>query len=392
MTLVLAVTIVLIAAAAAVSIAVALRSARAPSDRELQALRDQVNVLRESSEKSIQGVTSIFSAQMQSMNNAVQTSLATVSAEVSNRLDALNRNVGDRLNDNAVAMRSSSQEVNERIVNVQGTFANLQKQVGEITEQARRLGEVSHSMAELKNILSAPKLRGGFGETQLENLLAAVFPKGQFAMQYKFASGEAADAVLFFPQGMVAIDSKFSLENFRRIQEAETPDARNVARKDFLRDVRKRIEETANYVRPADGTLPFALMYVPAENVYYEAVIRDEDGDDLYDYCRQRRVMPVSPNSLYAYLQTIMVGLNSMRISQRAEAVLREIQSLQVELEKFEEVYGRLGTHLKNAARSYDDGGREFDRLESRVSGLGGGLQSTPMLVEQKKAASSGDS
>jgi DNA recombination protein RmuC len=386
------VTIVLIATAAAVAVTLALRASRGTSARELQALRDQLDLLRESSEKSIQGVTSIFSTQMQSMNNAVQTSLALVSSDVGNRLDALNRNVGDRLNDNAVAMRSSSQEVNERIGNVQGTFANLQKQVGEITEQARQLGEVSLSMAELKNILSAPKLRGGFGETQLENLLAAVFPKEQFAMQYKFASGEAADAVLFFPQGMVAIDSKFSLENFRRILEAETPAARNVARKEFLRDVRKRIDETASYVRPADGTLPFALMYIPAENVYYEAIIRDEDGNDLYDYCRQRRVMPVSPNSLYAYLQTIMVGLNSMRITQRAEAVLREIQSLQVELEKFDEIYGRLGTHLKNATRSYEDSGREFDRLESRVAGLGGGLQSAPMLVEQKKAASSGDS
>src|SRR5207302_1739132 len=141
--------------------------------------------------------------QMQSMNNAVQTSLATVTADVGSRLDSLNRNMGDRLNDNAVAMRSSSKEVNERIVNVQGTFANLQKQVGEITEQARQLGEVSQSMAELKTILSAPKLRGGFGETQLENLLTAVFPKDNFAMQHKFVSGDIADAVLFFPQGKV---------------------------------------------------------------------------------------------------------------------------------------------------------------------------------------------
>src|SRR5581483_1589285 len=133
------------------------------------------------------------------------------------------------------------------------------------------------------------------------------FAREQYELQYRFASGEIADAIVRFPQGMVAIDSKFSLENFRRMAEANGDGDRKGARRDFLKDVRKRVDEIATkYVRPADGTLPFALMYIPAENVYYEAILRDEDGNDLYTYCFQKKVVPVSPNSLYAYLQTIV--------------------------------------------------------------------------------------
>jgi DNA recombination protein RmuC len=159
--------------------------------------------------------------------------------------------------------------------------------------------------------------------------------------------------------------------------------------------VRRRIDEIAGkYIRPAEGTLPFALMYIPAENVYYEAVIRDDDGTDLYQYCIQKRVIPVSPNSLYAYLQTIMVGLNSLRISQRAEAVLREIESLTIELEKFDKVFSTLGGHLRNASRSYEDSARELGKLEDRVESLSnGGVEQKELFVEDKpRALAAGES
>lgn len=378
---------------AIVAIGLLVWSMRNNSQREMHELRSQINLLREGSEKSIQSITSVF----QGLGGAVDKSLASVRAEVGNRLDAMHENVAQRLKENAEAMRSSSREVNDRIANVQSTFAGLQKQVGEMTEQARQLGELSRSMSQLERVLSAPKLRGGFGEAQLENLLASVFAREQFTMQYRFPSGDVADAVLHFPQGLVAIDSKFSLENFRRIGEAETETGRKAARRDFLKDVRKRIDETAaRYIRPAEGSLPFALMYIPAENVYYEAIIRDDDENDLYSYCVQKRVMPVSPNSLYTYLQTIVVGLNSMRISQRAEVILRELQSLEVELEKFEEVYGKLGTHLRNAMNSYEESGREFRRVEDRVLRLAGNnvpeqLSLVTEPVPKKQAIGSGE-
>ena|ERR1041384_282536 len=132
-------------------------------------------------------------------------------------------------------------------------------------------------------------------------------------------------------------------------------------------------------------------MYVPAENVYYEAVIRDENGDDIYDYCVQRRVFPVSPNSLYAYLQTIIVGMNGMRVSQRAESILREIQSLKLEFEDFDNVYGKLGTHLKNAVNNYEACARELNKLESRLLSLSGSDAQKTLFEEKKRALSAGE-
>jgi DNA recombination protein RmuC len=332
-------TVIAMVAAVAALIAVVVAMRGRPSGEGAAVLRNDMDQLRQSTERAVQGINSSVSTQLQTMTLSVQTGLAAVNTDVNNRLESISRSVADRLKENATSITASSQQVNERIANVQTTFSALQKQVGEMSEQARQIADVSKSIGDLERVLSAPKLRGGFGELQLENLLSQVFASEQYDVQYRFSTGDIADAVLHLPQGKVAIDSKFSLENFRRTMDAQNDTERKGARREFLKDVRKRIDEIAGkYIRPAEGTLPFALMYIPAENVYYEAIIRDEDGNDLYAYCAQKRVLPVSPNSLYAYLQTIVLGMNGMRVSQRAEAILREIQSLKIELERFEEV------------------------------------------------------
>ncbi|MGH9579805.1 MAG: DNA recombination protein RmuC [Terriglobales bacterium] len=367
------VTIAILSVAVVALLVFALRRPGRPQDEEVKALRNDLSILRETTKRSIDGMQAIFGQQLSSMDSNVQTSLARVVADVSKHLDAINQNVADRLNENVTAMANTSGVVNDRVATVQTAFAGLQKQIGEMSEQARQLAEMSRAMAGLERILTSPKLRGGFGEAQLESLLSNVFARDQFQTQYAFPSGEKADAVLLFPQGLVVIDSKFPLESFKQISAAETEPERKAARREFLRDVRGHIATIAEkYIRPADGTLPFALAYIPAENVYYEAIIRDEEGNDLHPYCIERRVYPVSPNSLYVYLHTIVTGLNGMRISQRAEAILRGIDSLRIDLDKFKEVYGKVGTHLKNAGRGYEDSLRAMDRVESRVQSLAG--------------------
>jgi len=366
---------------ALISVVLVLRRPIASDAPAIEALHNDFNVLRESTDRSVSHVTEVFSKQLDCMGDNVQKALGAVSGNVAERLEAMNRHLAERLNENVRAMSGTSKEVNDRMAQVQGVFAELQKQVGGMSEQARRLAELSQSIADLQHILTAPKLRGGFGEEQLENLLATVFAREQYRTQYAFSSGDRADAVLMFPQGIVAIDSKFSLENFRRIAEVETEPEKKAARREFLKDVRKRVDEIAGkYIRPAEGTLPFALMYIPAENVYYEAIIRDEDDNGLYEYCVQKRVMPVSPNSLYVYLHTIVVGLKSLHVSQQAESILRQMESLRFELEKFTGVYEKLGTHLKNAGKSYDDSTRALGKLENRVQNLAGAGMTQPEL------------
>jgi DNA recombination protein RmuC len=223
--------------------------------------------------------------------------------------------------------------------------------------------------------------------------LSLVFSKQQYVLQHRFSTGEVVDALVVLPQGTVAIDSKFPLENFRRIAASENDEERKTARREFLRDVRRRVDEVAaKYIRPAESTLPFALMYVPAENVYYEAIIRtDDDPFQLYRYCMEKRVIPVSPNSLYAYLHTIMVGLKGMQVGQRAETIVREIESLRIELEKFTKAYETVGSHIRNAASKLDEGSKLLNKVELRVEGLAGdGAGQQSLFIDEKKSLGTG--
>lgn len=380
---------------AAVLISVALffrRPAVRDQNADTRDLRNDVMLLRETTEKSVQNINTVFSGQLQAVTSHVQASLASVTAELGARLDNINRQVTEQLNQGSNVMNANTDVFSKNIAAVQTTFAGLQKQVGEMTEQARQLSELSKAVTAIEHVLRAPKLRGNFGEEQLENLLSLVFSKEQYAMQYRFSTGEIADAVVFLPQGSVAVDSKFPLENFRRITELATEEEKKIARRDFLRDVRKRVDEVAlRYIRPAEGTLPFALMYVPAENVYYETIIRDEEGFQLYRYCQEKRVIPVSPNSLYAYLQTIMVGLKGMQVGQRAQTIVREIESLRIELEKFTRAYDTVGQHIKNAAAKLEEGSRLLNKVELRVEGLAGnGAEQQTLFEEKRKSLGTG--
>jgi DNA recombination protein RmuC len=384
-------TIALIAAIAVTVVLAVLLFVRRKPDAEAPAvaqLRTDVQSLRDSTDRSVQHIAS----QLQSITSNVQSSLADVTSQLGARLDSINRQVTEQLNQSARVMNASTNSVGERIAAVQTTFAGLQKQVGEMTEQARQLSDLSRSVTAIEHVLRAPKMRGSFGEEQLESLLGLIFPQQQFVSQHRFVSGEIVDVLLRLPVGSVAIDAKFPLENFRRIAEASSEEEKKASRRNFLRDVKKRVDEIATrYIRPAEGTLSIALMYVPAENVYYETIIRDEAGDDLYHYCLSRRVLPVSPNSLYAYLETIMVGLKGFEIGQRAQAILGEIESLRIELEKFGKAYDTIGQHIRNASSKLEEGTKLLTKVELRVESLvGNGAEQKELFPAQKKSLGAG--
>jgi len=371
-----------------ISLALLLRKP-APPNPAVDELRGDLRQLRE----TVQNIHTAFSGQMQAVTSNVQASLGGVTADLGSRLDNINRQVTDQLNQSSNVMSASADAVNKNMTAVQTTFAGLQRQVGEMTEQARQLSDVSRALNAIENVFSSPKMRGAFGEEQLENLLGLVFARQQYALQYRFSSGEVADAVLFLPLGRVAVDSKFPLENFRRAAEPAGEDEKKTARREFLRDVRKRVDEIASrYIRPAEGTLPFALMYVPAENVYYEAIVRnDDDPFQLYRYCLEKRVIPVSPNSFYAYLQTIMVGLKGMQVSERAESIVREIEALRIELEKFVKAYETVGSHVRNAASKLEEGSKLLNKVELRVESLAGnGAEQQTLFQEERKPLGAG--
>ena len=272
-------------------------------------------------------------------------------------LDAFGQTVSKNLQDSTASMNTR--------------LDNAAKVVGDLREKVGQIHEVGKAAAELVNILRAPKLRGGMGELFLGDLLAQILPPEHFKLQHRFKSGEAVDAVIRIGEKSVPVDSKFPLENFKRILEAQSDSERVAARKQFLKDVKKHVDAIATkYILPDEGTYDFALMYVPAENVYYETIIKEDAAAEehaIFTYAMQKRVIPVSPNSFYAYLQTILLGLRGMQVEERAHEILNTLARLRGDFEKVQENFRVLGKHLTNAQGSYADSEKALGKFDAKL-------------------------
>jgi DNA recombination protein RmuC len=217
-------------------------------------------------------------------------------------------------------------------------------------------------------------------------------------MQHQFKGGETVDAVIMLHLGMIPIDAKFPLENFKRILASGSDEERKSARKSFLSDVKGHIDAIASkYIRMDESTFDFALMYIPAENVYYETIIKDDEfgGEmSLFRYALRKRVIPVSPNSFYAYLQTIMLGLKGMRVDEHSREILENLSRLQKEFDNFSEAFRLVGQHLDNSVKKYSEAEKRFGKLESnveRMDGLARGLNAEHAAALPETASGGGN-
>lgn len=252
----------------------------------------------------------------------------------------------------------------------QQALAEVSRQLGEIATMARQLADQTERLSELRDALRAPGPRGGLGEVLLENLLRDVLPAGAYATQHTFVDGSRPDAVVRFADRLIPIDAKFPMAGFQALVQAPTEDESKVARRRFLRAVRRHVDDVHRYIRPDEGTVDYALMYVPGENVFHE-IVRQERGEDpegaVWRYAQRRRVAPVSPNTLYVYLQTIALALQGMAVERNARAIQDRLARL---TQEFGEVLGDfdvLGTHLRHARAKYEDVERLLVRLRERL-------------------------
>ena len=278
--------------------------------------------------------------------------------------------VSERLKENADILNSTQQSLGERLDNAARVVGQVQRSLGGLEEANRKIYEVGKDIASLQEILRAPKLRGGFGEFLLEDLLGQILPSQHFSMQHGFRSGEKVDAVIKLCSGLVPVDAKFPLENFRRILEVTNDEEKDRARRQFAVDVKKHIDAIAGkYILPDEGTYDFALMYIPAENIYYETIIRDgvPEEKSLCHYAMAKHVIPVSPNSLYAYLQAIVLGLKGMKIEDRAKEIIQYLKGLQGDFGKFREEFALLGKHVGHAQASYQTADRRLEQFGQKL-------------------------
>ncbi|MFA5156938.1 MAG: DNA recombination protein RmuC [Candidatus Omnitrophota bacterium] len=272
--------------------------------------------------------------------------------------------VNDRLNQMSRSIQESGSAIGQNLGNITGIFGNIKENLGRLEETNRSIYVIGKDISSLQELLRAPKFRGQMGETMLENLLSQVLPKDHFYIQYRFKSSDTVDAAIRLGERLVPVDAKFSLENFQKMQETQDEQLKAACRKKFIQDVKNRCDEiAAKYILPQENTYDFAFMYIPAENVYYEVIIKE----DLLSYFVAKKVIPVSPNTFYAYLQVICLGLKGLKIEENAKAILKNLSMLSVEIGKFREDFDVLGTHLSNAGTKYSDSQKRLDRLSDRL-------------------------
>ncbi len=276
-----------------------------------------------------------------------------VFGQVNQRLDAMSQ-----------SLQNANSTISSSLGNATSIFGSVSESLGRLTASNQQIMEISKDISSLQELLRAPKLRGQIGEIFLENLLAQVLPKEYFTVQYRFQTGETVDAVIKLGERLVPVDAKFSLENFQKMSNTDDDTAKSLARKKFIQDIKNRIDEIASkYILPGENTYDFALMYIPAENVYYEVIIKEE----LYPYCMAKKVIPVSPNTIYAYLQVICLGLKGLKVEENAKQILKNLSMLSNEISKFRDDFELLGKHITNVHTKYEDSQRRLNRFSDKL-------------------------
>jgi DNA recombination protein RmuC len=366
--------LILVAAVVLILLWLVIQSQKKTVDPTVSLLQREVESLRGQLTESMQRGQDTVNQQLGQINLQVSTQLGKVTEQVNMQLGQATSQMNARLGQVTEQLQKSTGDLNTRLDNAAKVVSEVSKGLGGLAEATKKVFDVGKDIASLQEILRSPKLRGGLGELFLGDLLAQIFPPAHYALQHRFKSGEAVDAVIRLGHNLVPIDAKFPLENFRRVVETVTEDERKTAKRKFISDVKKHVDAiSGKYILPDEGTFDFALMYIPAENVYYELIIKDEAVDTdkaLLNYAFTKRVIPVSPNSFYAYLQTILLGLKGMHVEEQAQDILKNLARLSGDFERFRNDFELVGKHLTNVKTKYDDADRKLEKFGDRLQSL----------------------
>ena len=357
--------LILLAVTLLVLIWLVLQSQKRTTDPTIPLLQQEVLSLRGQLTEAMQRNQETVNQQLGQVTNQLNTQLGQVTSQVNARLGQVTEQ-----------LQKSTGDLNTRLDNAARVVSEVSKGLGGLSEATKKVYDVGKDIASLQEILRSPKLRGGLGELFLGDLLAQILPPAHFTLQHRFKSGEAVDAVIRLGRNLVPVDAKFPLENFRRVIEVSSEEERKASKRKFISDVKKHIDAIAGkYILPDEGTFDFALMYIPAENVYYELIIKDEAIDmdkGLLNYSFAKRVIPVSPNSFYAYLQTILLGLKGMHIEERAQEILTGLARLSGDFDRFRADFEVVGKHITNLKSKYDEADKRLDKFGDKLQSFSG--------------------
>lgn len=287
------------------------------------------------------------------------------------------------------SMRSQFSESQRLVDKFLREVTNMAEKVTRVEETGKQMVGFADQLQSLQDILKNPKQRGVLGEYYLEALLKNVLPPGSYEMQYKFADGEIVDCAVKVKDKIIPVDSKFSLENYNRLAEEKNPAERDRLEKLFVNDLKLRIVETAKYIRPTEGTMDFAFMFIPHEAIYYDLLVNKvgavtEETDNLIQRAANKyKVIIVSPTSFLAYLQTVLQGLKALQIEETAKDIVKRVEELGKHLKRYEEYHVKLGSNLATVVNQYNFSSKELKKVDKdvlRITGVSAGIAEVAAL------------
>lgn len=329
-------------------------------------------------------VAIIYAISKQKMANEIL--LKDNMVEMAKTLSDLQVVVGDRIERNSVNMQSS---VQKQLTESAKLISDVTQRLAKLDDTNKRVVDVADELKTLQNVLQNPKQRGVFGEYYLESVLDNVLSVGQYQMQYRFRDGETADAVIFLDKNQILpVDSKFSLENYNRMIEASGSERDKYLAKVKV-DLKSRIDETSKYIRPSEGTMDFAFMFIPSESLYYDLLINNVgtggSSRDLIEYAfRDKHVIITSPTSFMAYLQTVLHGLRSLQIEEQAKDIQVRVGKLGQHITKYDEYMKKLGGSLSTTVNHFNNATKEFVKIDKDVVKIAGKEPSVEALLIDK--------
>jgi len=341
------------------------------NDQSAALMQQQIESLRGEVSQSLKTATDTMFQSMRSTSENLNQQVALVTQSIQKTTEQVNQQLS-----------AQTSTIGTRLDTAAKVIGDLQKSQGQLLQATEEMKQLGVSVAQLEGLLKAPKLRGGLGESMLEDLLKQVIPASSYATQYRFRNGNTVDAIVRTANGIIPIDSKFPLENFRKMAESSSEAEKKSSYKLFVSDVKKHIDAIAQkYIAPDEGTFDFALMYIPAENIYYETIIKNDDYDDetnIYNYGVQRRVFSVSPNTFYAQLHVLALGFKGMEVEKSAKEIIQNLARLQGDLQRFADEFETVGKHLTNAKNKYDEAARKLDTFEEKLKHSSAGALPAP--------------
>ncbi|MBI4132627.1 MAG: DNA recombination protein RmuC [Candidatus Sungbacteria bacterium] len=305
-----------------------------------------------------------------------------------NQINEISRMIDSKMLESTKLMQTQTSEIS---ANMQRIIRDITERLVKVDEGQKQVVNFADQLKNLQDILKNPKQRGVLGEYYLETVLKNVLPPGAYQMQYPFRDGTIVDAAIFVKDKVIPVDSKFSLENYNRLVEARDPAERERLERVFRQDLKSRIDETAKYVKPSEGTMDFAFMFIPAEAVFYDLLVNKVgvvEAQDLIEYAfRERHVIIVSPTSFLAYLQTVLQGLRGLQIEESAKEIRKRVEELSRHLSSYETYMRKLGTHLGTTVNMYNTAYRELGKVDRDVLRITGKSPELEPVALEKPAA-----